>query len=243
MTRFASERARKTRQGRDLHGRRKGRGLRTGQKRVLESLLPNLRIALPSEGETLEPRALFEEPRAVWLEIGFGAGEHLAWQAQRNPDVGILGAEIFRDGIAKLLRKVEESKLKNVRIHPGDARDFLDHLPARAVEKIFILFPDPWPKARHHKRRLIQQSQLDALARVLGDDGELRVATDDPGYQRWILTELSRHPAFEWTAQRPADWRERGSDWPATRYELKAIGEGRRPIYLRYRRRPRASSP
>lgn len=243
MQRTDRERTRNSREPRRLHGRRKGHRLRPAQQRAFAELLPKLRIVLPGEGETLAPHALFDpRPRATWLEIGFGAGEHLAWQAAHHPDVGILGAEVFQDGIAKLLRRVEDDDLRNVRIHHGDGRDLIDALPAASIERAFILFPDPWPKARHHKRRFVQQGQLDALARVLVDGGELRLATDDPGYQRWMTVELTRHPAFAWTAERAADWRERGPDWPATRYEMKALGQGRRPVYLRYRRRPRSGS-
>lgn len=208
----------------------------------MQELLPRLRVPLPEEeGGTVDPKGLFDPaPSAVWVEIGFGGGEHLLWQAERHTDVGVIGAEIFQDGIAKLLRRVEDQQLEgNVRLHHGDGRTLLDRLPDASVEKIFILFPDPWPKAKHHKRRIVQQDQLDQIARVLVDDGELRLATDDPSYQRWMLIEMLRHPAFCWTARRAADWRERGDDWPATRYQLKAVGQGRQPIFLRYLRRRR----
>jgi len=226
--------------GRKVHGRRKGHPLRPAQQRVLEALLPRLRVPLPDPGGTLDPLSLFPRgTRAVWLEVGFGAGEHLVQQALWNPDVGLIGADIFRDGIAKLLRRVEDHGLDTVRVHDGDARELIAALPEASVERIFVLFPDPWPKARHHKRRFVQQAQLDALARILTDGGELRLATDDPSYQRWTVVEMQRHPAFAWTAERPADWRERPDDWPPTRYEEKAVQQGRRPIYLRYVRRPR----
>lgn len=242
MSREVAGRGAGTRAGRKLHGRRKAQPLSQAQKQAMEALLPRLRVNLPPEGERLDPAALFDPPpRAVWLEIGFGAGEHLVWQAAHHPDVGILGAEVFQDGIAKLLRKLQQDgPTANVRLYHGDARDLIECLPDAAIEKVFVLFPDPWPKTRHHKRRFVQQAQLDELARVLADGGELRLATDDPGYQRWMAIELTRHPDFEWTARRPADWRERGDDWPATRYELKALGQGRRPVYFRYRRRRRA---
>ncbi len=226
--------------GRRLHGRRTAHRLRPSQQRAMETLLPRLQVTLPPEGALLDPAALFEEtPRALWLEIGFGAGEHLVWQAQRNPDIGFLGAEVFHDGIAKMLRHVEEEQLTNVRVFTDDARELLECLPDASLDRAFLLFPDPWPKLRHHKRRFVQPEQLDAVARVLRDGGEFRLATDDPGYQRWMLIQLMRHPAFEWTAERPGDWRERPKDWPATRYELKALGQGRQPVYLRFRRRAR----
>lgn len=240
MPRPGGDRSRPSRAPRKLYGRRKAHKLRPAQQQALETLLPELQLRMPDDGETLDPPALFgREVREVWLEIGFGAGEHLLWQAGEHPDVGLIGAEVFRDGIAKLLRRFDDGAPANLRLYHGDARDLLEALPAASLARAFVLFPDPWPKARHHKRRFVQQDQLDALARALRDGGELRLATDDPSYQRWMLIELQRHPAFEWTAERAADWRERGPDWPATRYEMKALGQGRRPIYLRYRRRPR----
>jgi tRNA (guanine-N7-)-methyltransferase len=227
---------------RELHGRHKSRPLRPAQQRVMDELLPRLRVDPPSEG-TLDPRASFDRSiRAVWLEVGFGAGEHLAWQAAQHPDVGVIGAEHFRDGIARLLRQVEtEGLTRNVRVYPGDGRDLLDALPAASLARVFVLFPDPWPKRKHHKRRFVQQEQLDQLADVLADGGELRLATDDPSYQRWMLVELERHGAFTWTAERAQDWRQRPADWPPTRYEQKAVEAGRQPIFLSYRRVPRGA--
>ncbi len=225
---------------RALHGRRKGRRLRPGLKAVLANLLPRLRIELPTAGHVLDLQNLFARPPdQIWLEIGFGAGEHLAWQAARNPEVGFLGAEIFVNGVAALLRRIEAEGLENVRIYHGDARDLLAALPENTLSRVFILFADPWPKRRHHKRRFVQGSMLDRLADVMVDDAELRLATDDRGYLAWILELAASHPAFRWLARRPADWRERVADWPATRYELKAVDEGRAPGYLRFRRRPR----
>jgi len=223
-----------------LHGRRKGRPLRPGQQRALETVLPCLEVTLPPGGAALDPSGLFAAPpEALWLEVGFGGGEHLLAQARANPGTGLIGAEVFQDGIAKLLRGIEDSGLDNIRVFTGDARALIDALPKASLDRVFVLFPDPWPKARHHKRRFVQQAQLDALARVLRDDGELRLATDDPSYQTWMAIELTRHPAFAWTARRPADWRGRPPDWPPTRYEQKALAQGRPPVYLRYRRHPR----
>jgi tRNA (guanine-N7-)-methyltransferase len=222
---------------------------------LLDDLLPRVAIALPEGGGTIDPVALFGSPRrarppegcsmngpwpaGVQLEIGFGAGEHLAWQAERHPGTGFLGAEHFVNGIAGLLREVHGHGLGNVRIYQGDGRDLLDALPERSLDRVFVLFPDPWPKARHHKRRIIQDETLDRLARVMRDGVELRLATDDMDYLRWMLERLVRHRAFEWLARGPRDWRERRPDWPPTRYELKALHQGRRPVYLRFRRRPR----
>jgi len=230
-----------------FHGRRHGRRLRAGQKALLTELLPRLRVALPAEGRALDPAALFAgpaagagKPRDIWLEIGFGGGEHLAWQAARRPDVGFLGAEYFVNGIASLLRHLRDAGLDNARIYEGDARALLARLPAESLGRAFILFPDPWPKARHHKRRIVRRDTLDALARALRDGVELRLATDDMDHARWMLERLLRHPDFEWLAERAADWRRRPADWPETRYEAKAVAAGRQPLYLRFRRRPRA---
>jgi tRNA (guanine-N7-)-methyltransferase len=226
-----------------LYGRRRGRPLRPGRRRLLEELLPQIAVALPPTGERLDPDALFaQRPEALWLEIGFGSGEHLAWQAARHPGVGFLGAEVFVNGVAALLRRIDEHGLENVRVLQGDGRALLDVLPAACLERVFILFPDPWPKARHHKRRLIRRETLSRLATLMADGAELRLATDDPDYQRWILERATTHPAFAWLAEGPADWRARPADWPPTRYEQKAIAQGRQPLFLRFRRRPRRRS-
>lgn len=233
---------------RAFYGRRQGRRLRPRQKTLLAELLPRLAIALPTdggplntaEGAPLDPAGLFDGPHADYaLEIGFGGGEHLAWQAERQPGTGFLGVEFFINGVAGLLRRIQEHGLGNIRIHHGDGRDILDALPERSMDRVFILFPDPWPKKRHHKRRIIQDQTLARLATVMKDGGELRLATDDMGYQRWMLERLLGNPDFEWLARRPGDWRERPDDWPPTRYECKAVNQGRRPVYLRFRRRPR----
>jgi len=223
-----------------VHGRRRGRRLRPGRAALLDDLLPALRIALPPEGERLDPAALFDPPRSrLWLGIGFGAGEHLAWQAAHNPEVGLLGSEVYINGVASLLRHVREEGLDNVRLHDDDARALIAALPDASVERVFLLFPDPWPKARHAPRRFVGPRNLAALARIMVDGGELRIASDDVTYQRWTLQQMPRCPDFVWQVAGPADWRERTDDWPPTRYEAKALRQGRRPIYLRYRRRPR----
>lgn len=230
-----------------LHGRRRGRPLRATQRRLVEALLPQLAIELPPEGQTLDPRKLFGRPLSqLWLEIGFGAGEHLAWQAARQSEhdgpAGIIGAEVYFNGIAKLLRRLEgTAALARMRIYQGDARALMAALPERSLDRVFILFPDPWPKTRHHKRRLVRRASLERLAALLKDGGELRLATDDRGYLDWMLERLLRQEDFEWMAAGPADWRRRPADWPATRYEEKALAAGRRPVYLRFRRRPRES--
>jgi len=224
--------------GRILYGRRLGRPLRPAQRRRLSEQLPQLQLALPETGAQLELAGLFGAPkRAFWLEVGFGAGEHLAAQAAARPDIGFIGCEPFINGVAQLVALIEEKRLDNVRIHPDDARQVLDALPDASIDRLFVLFPDPWPKARHHRRRFIGPENLPALARVMADGAELRTATDDVGYLRWMLRQLAARPEFEWLARRPTDWRERPPDWPETRYEAKALAAGRRPAFLRFRRR------
>lgn len=172
--------------------------------------------------------------------MGFGGGEHLAAQAAAHPETGFVGCEPFLNGVAKFLVRAEDEALGNVRVFADDARLLLDALPDACVGRAFVLFPDPWPKARHHRRRFIAPGNLDALARVLRDGAELRMASDDMGYVRWMLFHTLGHGAFDWTARGAADWRERPDDWPATRYEAKALERGARCAYLRFRRRPRA---
>jgi tRNA (guanine-N7-)-methyltransferase len=223
-----------------FYGRRRGRPLRAGQAERKTTLLPRLAIILPASG-TLDPSTLFPTPpREVWLEIGFGGGEHLAERAERHPEIGCLGCEVFENGIAKLLGEIERRRLANIRIYAEDARILLAALPSRSIGRVFVLFPDPWPKVRHHKRRLIAPATLDCLAEIMTDGAELRVATDDPGYLAWMLEHLTAHPAFSWTARCPSDWRVRPPKWSATRYEEKARKAGRTPAFLRFLRRPRA---
>jgi tRNA (guanine-N7-)-methyltransferase len=222
-----------------LYGRRRGRRLRPGQRDLLASLLPQLRIELPERGN-LDPQRLFPIPPAeIWLEIGFGAGDHLAEQAAAHPDVGFLGAEVFENGVVKLLAELQRRELGNIRIFVDDARLLLTALPDAGLGRVFILFPDPWPKLRHHKRRMVSPSTLDQLARVMKDGAELRLATDDIGYLRAMLELVPAHPAFTWQARGPADWLRRAADWPATRYEAKAVAAARIPHFLRCTRKPR----
>jgi tRNA (guanine-N7-)-methyltransferase len=226
-------------QRRVLYGRRRGRPLHRGQQALVDSLLPRLAVTLPAAG-ALDPSALFDpRPEEIWLEIGFGSGEHLAIQAAAHPAVGIIGCEVFENGIAKLLANVQQRALANVRILTDDARLLIAALPPASIGRVFILFPDPWPKQRHHKRRIVADETLAALAEIMRDGAELRLATDDLDYLAWMLARVPVHPAFAWLADRPPDWRVRPADWPATRYEAKAIAAGRRPYFLRLRRRPR----
>jgi tRNA (guanine-N7-)-methyltransferase len=225
---------------RQVWGRRHGPTLRPAARRVLAEDLPSCSIRLPEQGR-LHPRALFAAaPAEVWLEIGFGGGEHLAAQAAARPEIGFIGVEPFINGVAKLLLAARAAALANIRVFADDARLLLRALPDRSIGRLFVLFPDPWPKLRHRKRRIVDAWAVEAFARVLVDGAELRLATDDPDYLRAMLALLGRDPRFEWLASRAGDWRERPADWPPTRYEAKALAAGRRPVFLRFRRRPRA---
>lgn len=215
-----------------LFGRRKGRPLRTGQSALMDELLPRLKVALP-EGGRLDPFALFDPmPDALRLEIGFGGGEHLAAQAASNPSVGFFGCEPFVNGVAKLLGQIEAQDLKNVRIHPDDARDLLDALPDGALDTVFVLFADPWPKKRHAERRFIGKENLDRLARVLKVGGQLRLATDVVGLAQWEREQTNAHKSFACIYDGP----EAPADWVPTRYEQKGKAAGREPVYMIYRR-------
>jgi tRNA (guanine-N7-)-methyltransferase len=187
------------------------------------------------ERSPLDLQALFGG-RDLWLEIGFGGGEHLVHQAARNPDKGLIGCEPYINGVAMLSgQDPQGSGVENLRVHPGDVRDLFDVLPEASVGKAFLLYPDPWPKTRHHRRRFVTPEHLEPLARVLKPGAEFRVATDIPDYVRQTLQEVPRH-GFTWLAEGPSDWREPWDDWLSTRYEQKALREGRVPHYLTFRR-------
>ena len=209
------------RRRRALYGRRKGPRLSARQRERRQTLLPKLALKLQN---TLDPKRYFDRPvDDVWIEVGFGGGEHLLWQADSHPDIGLIGAEPYISGTAKLLSKLEPTRLPNIRIYEGDARDIIEALPDAKIGRFFLLFPDPWPKTRHHKRRFIQMETLDAIARILRPGAELRFATDDAGYLAYALERLVAHPAFVWTATAATDWLQRPTDWPATRYEAKKL--------------------
>jgi tRNA (guanine-N7-)-methyltransferase len=217
---------------RKLYGRRKGPKLSPHQERLLETLLPALALT-PEAGR--DPRRYFSSPvDDVWLEIGFGAGEHLLWQAAHYPNIGLIGAEPYISGMAKLLSKAaaDESAPANIRLYSDDARNIIEALPDASLARVFLLFPDPWPKTRHHKRRFVQMDMLDQLARVMKPGAEFRFASDDAGYLNWTLERLMAHPAFAWTAARAEDWHARTADWPQTRYEAKKLHG--KPAFLRF---------
>ena len=220
---------------RTLYGRRRGKKLRAGQEALLDTLLPKLLIEVPTGPQKLDPVELFGGVKDLWLEVGFGAGEHLVWQAAEHPEVGLIGCEPFINGVAKCLAHIERAAVTNVRLFNDDARLLMAALPERSLSRVFILCPDPWPKTRHHKRRFVQRDTLDVLAPLMKAGAELRLATDDPSYLPWMIEHACRHPAFEWLAERPSDWRNRPADWPPTRYEQKMLA-GHKPVFLRLRR-------
>jgi tRNA (guanine-N7-)-methyltransferase len=234
-----------------LFGRRKGPALSARQKDLMGTLLPELALRLEPGRAAAD---YFENAFEVWLEIGFGAGEHLVAQAGLHPNIGMIGVEPYIAGIAKLLSKLNslsptggegrgegavspQLKSSNIRLYTDDAREVIAALPDASLSRVFLLFPDPWPKTRHHKRRFVQMEMLDRLARVMRKGAEFRFATDDAGYLVWTLERLSAHPEFAWLARSPEGWRKRPADWPDTRYETKAIAAGRVCTYLRFRRR------
>ncbi|WP_420327731.1 tRNA (guanine(46)-N(7))-methyltransferase TrmB [Mameliella sp.] len=225
---------------RNFYGRVKGKTLRPKQEEYLQEDLDRLSPGAVDWEENpdrvpLDLGALFDGA-PVWLEIGFGGGEHMVHQAVGNPGVGIIGAEPFINGVAMLLGKIREAGAENLRVYPGDARNLFDVLPDQSIAKAFLLYPDPWPKKKHHRRRFVTQEYLEPLHRVLKPGAEFRVATDIPDYVRQTLVEVPK-AGFTWTAEGPQDWREPWDDWHSTRYEQKALREGRVPHYLTFRRR------
>lgn len=226
---------------RNIYGRRHGKRLRPHQRQLIETRLGALAPKGVSREENPERRpldlaALFPAAREVWLEIGFGGGEHMVEMARRHPEAGLIGCEYFINGIAKLLAQIERAGVANLAVHPGDCRDLIDVLPDASIAQVFLLYPDPWPKTRHHKRRFVSRENMDALARVMAPGALFRLATDIGDYARHALEVLVPDPRFEWLATSPRDWRRPWAGWPGTRYEAKALSEGRIPHYLSFRR-------
>lgn len=224
---------------RNFYGRTKGKTLKPSHVGYLEDDLGAL-----SPGDVdwesnpdrtpLDLEKLFSG-KEIWLEIGFGGGEHMVHQAATNPDVGIIGAEPYINGVAMLLGKIRRAGVDNVAIHPGDARDLFDVIPEASISKAFLLYPDPWPKSRHHRRRFVTEEHLLPLAKCLKSGAEFRVATDIPDYVRQTMEEVPKY-GFTWTGERADDWRTPWKDWIRTRYEAKAIREDRTPHYMTFRR-------
>lgn len=224
---------------RNFYGRFKGKGLRKIQEAYLEEDLAQLSPGAVGweenpERDNLDLKALFGD-KDVWLEIGFGGGEHMVHQAVQNPQVGFIGCEPYINGVAMLLGKIRTAGADNIRVHPSDVRDMFDVLPEASISRAFLLYPDPWPKKRHHRRRFVTPEHIEPLARVLKPGAIFRVATDIPDYVRQTLEQVPRC-GFEWLAEGPQDWRAPWDDWISTRYEQKAFREGRTPHYLTFRK-------
>jgi len=219
-----------------FYGRRKGHRLRVRQAELFDTLLPRLAVDLtaapPADLAALFPVGV----ESIRLEIGFGGGEHLIAQAEAHPGVGFIGCEPFVNGMAKVLAAIDALKLHNIRLHHGDATLLLAWLPPASLDRVELIYPDPWPKRRHWKRRFVQDASIAALARVLKPGAEFRFATDWADYAAWSLERLIRSPAFAWTAERADDWRRPWPDFSGTRYEAKALREARAPCYLTFRR-------
>lgn len=222
-----------------FYGRRYGRPLGSKRKQLLKEILPEISISVPNNQYINLSEYFSSSSPEVWLEIGFGSGEHLAWQAEKNPNISFLACDLYINGIASLLRYIEEKQFNDIKIAQIEASHLLKLLPDKSISKVFILFPDPWPKTRHHKRRLIQRNFLNELSRILVDGAEFRFATDHDEYARWTLSAILEHKDFFWPAEFPDDWTIRPDDWPETRYEAFAKSSGVSSVYFVFNRLPR----
>jgi tRNA (guanine-N7-)-methyltransferase len=220
---------------RAFFGRRKGHALKPRQAALFDTLLPKLALDL-TEPAPSDLRVLFDGIDDVRLEIGFGGAEHLVAQAKANPRTGFIGADGFVNAIVKALAAIEADRVANIRLHHGDASELIGWLPEAALARIDLLYPDPWPKRRHWKRRFIQDESLKRLARILKSGGELRFATDIADYAAYALARVLRSQDFVWTAEHADDWRKPWADFACTRYEAKAKREGRAPAYFTFRK-------
>mgnify|MGYP000424267456 FL=1 len=220
-----------------FYGRRQGHKLHPKQARLVESFLPGINIidfaASPMRAFTHDSF----EPENLVMEIGFGGGEHLAAQAEANPNVGFIGCEPFLNGVAKLLNHIQQNDLQNIRIHDEDARDLIELMPDSCLAAVYLLYPDPWPKKKHHKRRFINPENLHHIHRLLQPDGVFYLSSDIPDYISWALMHMRDHGGFEWQARASADWQNPFAGWVRTRYEEKALVAGRTPTYLRFQHR------
>jgi tRNA (guanine-N7-)-methyltransferase len=225
------------------YGRRSGRKLRPQRQGLLDNLLPQIRVDLsPGAGMVDLPSLFSDSIQSIWMEIGFGTGEHLAALAARHPEIGFIGCEPYINGVAALLTKINENGLSNIRIYDDDVRLLIPRLPEACLARLFVLFADPWPKTRHHRRRITVPENLDEFARLLADEGEMLFASDQHDFAAWSLSNMLRQPNFEWLARCRADWTEEPAGWAPTRYQAKADKKGLAPVFLRLRRRPRGAT-
>ncbi|PCI62741.1 MAG: tRNA (guanosine(46)-N7)-methyltransferase TrmB [Kordiimonadales bacterium] len=217
-------------------GRRKGKTLSPRQYSLVDRMMPEIGVVLPGgSGAPFVPSDMYSTPKTkIWLEIGFGKGEHIAWQAKANPEIGLIGCEPYLNGVVGLLQHIDEGEIDNIRVYGDDARHVIRALPDASVERVFLLHPDPWPKKKHAKRRFVNPANLDDIARILKDGGEFRVGTDHPLYREWTSIQMTARSDFLWLAEGPQDWLVRPDDWPETRYEAKAL-EGK-ATYFRFAR-------
>jgi len=215
-------------------GRAKGKPLSPAQLALMETVFPTIDFGSAVKAGT-NPLAGIEGK--IWLEIGFGGAEHLLWQAEHNPDVMLLGVEPFLNGVSKAVKGISDKNLTNILLHRGDARDVLNLLPDNSLDRVFVLFPDPWPKTRHNKRRIINTKFIEDLHRVIKPSGTFRFASDIIHYVDWALTRIYKHGGFEWSATSQKAWRIRPADWPSTRYLEKAIREGRSGHFFEFIRK------
>ena len=220
-----------------FYGRRQGHKLHPKQARLVESFLPGIRITDFAAAPMLAFTHNNFEPEKLVMEIGFGGGEHLAAQAEANPNVGFIGCEPFLNGVAKLLNHIQQNDLLNIRIHDEDARDLIELMPDSCLAAVYLLYPDPWPKKKHHKRRFVNPENLHHIHRLLLPDGMFYFASDIPDYVSWALMHIRDHGGFKWQARASADWQTPFAGWVRTRYEEKALVAGRTPTYLRFQRR------
>lgn len=216
-------------------GRIKSRTLKPRQAALFDTLLPTIAVPAPVGGP-IDPAMLMPGATEAWLEIGFGGGEHLAEQAARRPDALMIGCEPFLNGVGSALRHIDERGLNNVRLHAGDAREVMAALPDASLDRVMILFPDPWPKARHNKRRLVQDETAVEIARLLKPGGRVRFVTDWKDYADWALERFLRTPGLHWLADEADDWRIAPADHVVTRYEEKKLGDTP-PIFIEFERR------
>lgn len=227
----------KTRSGepRAFFGRRSGKKLHGGQKAQVDELLPQVEITLP---EKLDPKTLFPDAKSIVIEIGYGGGEHLARKASEEPETGFVGCEVFTGGIGKMVQAIEARGLNNVRLYTDDALKLLVTLPEASVDAVYLLYPDPWPKSRHHKRRFVSPTTLNELARVIRPGGSFFFASDIEDYANWTLAHIAREPRFGFAPEAPGSWHNPYPGWQPTRYEQKARREGRMlSFYFEFLRR------